>query len=310
MPEIREIQVFLALIQSGSFSGAAKELKITQPAVSAHISKLEQVIGFHLFHRSPEGATMTDQARLILPHLEHINREYNELLQRVDYWNRFQLHEVKIWTDGSHLSQEMKTSRSQASDQSTVEIWKYMEVRADWANALKSFETDIVVTGSFLKSADSPEIRASTLTEEPGMTVAWNPGYYAFNSDAFSFPDAISSSVILPTESLANGFREFLSKWCETTYGIHIRDVMEFGTEQAAAEACHLGLGVLVFPGDAATRLRLTQMGLATQPAFRTLLPKAFQFGIRWRMGEKNPAIIATVRNLIDRFASSGKRAN
>ena len=151
---------------------------------------------------------MTEQGRLILPHLERLNQEYIDLLRRADYWNRFQSHEVKIWADGSHLSQELKAARGPRADPSTMEIWKDMETKADWVDALKNFETDIVITGSFLKSGDCPEVRVSTLAAEAGLTVAWNPDYYAFDTDGFSFPDTFSSSVILPTESLAAGFRQ------------------------------------------------------------------------------------------------------
>jgi|GEM_PF-1429958 len=306
MPEIREIQVFLALTESGSFSAAAKELGITQPAVSAHISKLEQVMGFLLFHRSPEGASMTEQAKSILPHIKHLSQEYVDLLRRADYWNRFQSHEVKIWSDGSYLSQELKGTRNPRADVSAMEIWKDLEPNADWVNALKNFETDIVITGSFLKAGDCPEIRLSTIAAEAGLTVAWNPDYYAFDTDGFSFPDTFSSSVILPTESLAAGFRSFLSKWCETTYGIHIMEMMEFSSEHEAVEACRLGLGVLILPGEALSRLQLGPLGLATHPAFGFLLPKAFRFGIRWRANEKNPAIISTVRSLMTKFPANG----
>jgi DNA-binding transcriptional LysR family regulator len=310
MPEIREIQVFLALAQSGSFSSAGKELGITQPAVSAHISKLEQTMGFLLFHRSPEGASMTEQGRLILPHIERLNQEYIDLLRRADYWNRFQSHEVKIWADGSNLSQQLRRTRDPAADPALMEIWKDIEAKADWVNALKNFETDIVITGSFLKSCDCPEIKISTVSEEAGLTVAWNPDYYAFDADGFSFPDTFSSSVILPTESLASGFRRFLSQWCETTYGIHIMDVMEFDTEHEAAEACRLGLGVLIFPGEAASRLKLPSLELATHPAFGFLLPKAFRFGVRWRANEKNPAILSTVESLLAKFPLPGSNGN
>jgi len=304
LPEIREIQVFLALTQTGSFSAAAKDLGITQPAVSAHISKLEQLMGFPLFHRFPEGTTMTDQGRLILPHIEKLHREYVDLLRRADYWNRSQSHEVKIWADGSYLSQELKRARNPKESASTTEIWKELEGKTDWMNALRNFETDIVITGCYLKAGDAPGIRVSTVAAEAGLTVAWNPDYYAFEREGFSFPDTLSASAILPTESLAAGFREFLTKWCETTYGVRIMEFMEFNSEHEAVEACRLGLGVLIFPGEASTRLRLQPAGLATHPAFGFLLPKAFTYGVRWRANEQNPAIAATVRSLVSRLGA------
>ncbi len=303
-PEIREIQVFLALIRSGSFSAAAKELGITQPAVSAHISKLEQTMGFPLFHRYPEGTSVTEQGNLVLPHLERVDREYHELLRRAEYWKRAQSHEVKIWTDGGSIGQDLRRGRTTGNEVSSIEIWRDLENGDNWINSLKTFETDVVIAGSYLKSAEVPGIRTSVIAVQPGLTVSWNPDYYPFDREGFSFPDTLSSSLILPAESLAIGFREFLLKWCETTYGIRLVEFMEFRTEHEALEACKLGLGVMIFPGDVASRTNLTGLGLASHAGFGFLLPKAFTYGIRWRTNEQNPQIINTVQALIQKLIS------
>lgn len=47
----QEIEVFLAAVQTGSLSGAAQRLYITQPAVSRHIRALEQELGCVLLVR-------------------------------------------------------------------------------------------------------------------------------------------------------------------------------------------------------------------------------------------------------------------
>lgn len=298
-PEIREIQVFLALVRAGSFSSAAKELGITQPAVSAHISKLEQTVGFPLFHRLPEGAAMTDHGKQVLPHLEKVDREYHDLLRRAEYWKRSQTHEVKIWTDGAQLGQELRRKHTSGIGGGPAGIWRVLEPNENWIDSLKSFETDIVLAGSFLKAAEVPGIRSSASLVQPGLTVAWNPDYYAFDREGLSFPDTLSTSLILPSESLAIGFRDFLFKWCETTYGVKIEEFMAFNSESEALESCKLGLGVMIFPGDTAARLKLSSHGLASHAAFGFLLPKAFTYGIRWRENEQNPEIVAMVQSLI-----------
>lgn len=298
-PEIREIQVFLALNRSGSFSAAAKELGITQPAVSSHISKLEQLIGFPLFHRHPEGTTITEQGESILPHIIRVEREYTDLLRRAEYWKRSHTQEVKIWTDGSIAGQHLRRDRNPRGDSSGNELWRDLEPSADWISALGNFEVDIVIAGSFLKSADVPGIQTFPIAVEPGLTVAWNPDYYAFDRAGFSFPDALSSSVMLPSESLATGFRNFLFNWCETTYGIRLTDFMEFRTEHEALDACRLGLGVMIFPGTVQKRMPLSDSGLTQQSAFSFLLPKAFTFGVRCRTNEQNPKILSTAKELV-----------
>lgn len=56
---ITQIQYFLAVVESGSLSAAANLLYVTQPALSIQISKLEEETGLQLFHRSPNGMTLT-----------------------------------------------------------------------------------------------------------------------------------------------------------------------------------------------------------------------------------------------------------
>jgi DNA-binding transcriptional LysR family regulator len=55
-----KIHYFLTLAESGSFSGAAKELHITQQALSKQIGLLEAELECALFDRSARGVSLTD----------------------------------------------------------------------------------------------------------------------------------------------------------------------------------------------------------------------------------------------------------
>ncbi|MFT3990228.1 MAG: LysR family transcriptional regulator [Luteolibacter sp.] len=299
-PEIREIQIFLALVDSRSFSGAAKQLGITQPAVSAQIAKLEQIIGFPLFHRSPEGTAITEQGKALTPMMRDIEREYTAILRRAAYWKRAQSKQVKILADGSHCTQKAKNHAATQSPAS--EDWRELGPHADWLAALKNYEADIVITGSFLKAGDGQGIACLSLQQQRGITLAWNPSYYSFDLQHFDFPQAISTTIILPSPSLAMGFREFLSDWCQTAYGFTLEERIECTTELEALDACKLGLGVLLLPGDAERRLHLGSQGLKFTHVFESLLPKAFTIGIRYRAEEQNPIILATVEELQKRL--------
>jgi DNA-binding transcriptional LysR family regulator len=54
-----DIELFLAIAEAGSLSGAAKRMRITQPTVSRRIAEIERALGESLFVRSAEGATLT-----------------------------------------------------------------------------------------------------------------------------------------------------------------------------------------------------------------------------------------------------------
>jgi DNA-binding transcriptional LysR family regulator len=56
---LRDLHVFLTVVQSGSMAKAAAHLKITQPSVSKAIGDLEAALGVRLFDRSTKGVGPT-----------------------------------------------------------------------------------------------------------------------------------------------------------------------------------------------------------------------------------------------------------
>lgn len=61
-------RTFLAVMDHGSLSAAARERGLTQPTASRHIDQLEESLGHKLFLRGSNGLLPTDQARDLLPH--------------------------------------------------------------------------------------------------------------------------------------------------------------------------------------------------------------------------------------------------
>lgn len=61
-------RTFLAVLQHGSLSAAARELGLTQPTISRHIDALEQATQCQLFTRSPQGLLPTEAALALKPY--------------------------------------------------------------------------------------------------------------------------------------------------------------------------------------------------------------------------------------------------
>lgn len=62
-----QIQVFLAVVDAGSFTRAAKQLNRAQSAVSYAIANLERLLDIQLFERQGGQTLMTEAAQTILP---------------------------------------------------------------------------------------------------------------------------------------------------------------------------------------------------------------------------------------------------
>jgi DNA-binding transcriptional LysR family regulator len=63
--------IFNSVARQGSISGAAKELFISQPAVSKSIQKLETALNTTLFYRNSRGVSLTPEGTILAEHIEN-----------------------------------------------------------------------------------------------------------------------------------------------------------------------------------------------------------------------------------------------
>ena len=62
--------IFYTVANAGNISRAAKELYISQPAISKSIQKLEESLNCKLFSRSSRGVMLTDEGKLLYDHVK------------------------------------------------------------------------------------------------------------------------------------------------------------------------------------------------------------------------------------------------
>src|ERR1700756_6053449 len=76
MDRLAAMEAFVRVVDAGSFSGAAKLLRLGQPAVSKTIAQLEDRLGVRLLLRSTHGLTPTDAGR---DFYEHAKRSIEDI---------------------------------------------------------------------------------------------------------------------------------------------------------------------------------------------------------------------------------------
>jgi len=79
--------------KKGSFTKAAKNLFISQPSLSAAISKLESNLGFRIFDRSTSPCSLTPRGRIYIESIEEIIAVENNMRRR-----------IKAFSDNSSLT--------------------------------------------------------------------------------------------------------------------------------------------------------------------------------------------------------------
>jgi DNA-binding transcriptional LysR family regulator len=82
--EPRQLQAFLAIVESGSLGRAADSLHLTQPALSRIVKRMEQQLGVTLFERRPSGMELTSFGQALLPYATHLNREASLAIEEIN----------------------------------------------------------------------------------------------------------------------------------------------------------------------------------------------------------------------------------
>ncbi|MFK3668974.1 LysR family transcriptional regulator [Leifsonia aquatica] len=78
--ELRHLRYFSAVVEAGSLTAAAAELRMSQPPLSVAIAKLEADVGVPLLVRSPRGVEPTSAGRFLLDASSRILSEVDEVV--------------------------------------------------------------------------------------------------------------------------------------------------------------------------------------------------------------------------------------
>ena len=83
MPSIKELKTFMAVLDAGSFEGAARRLNATPPAISKRISELESELGVRLFERTTRSCHITVRGRALVPFAQRVLSDIGSIQRTV-----------------------------------------------------------------------------------------------------------------------------------------------------------------------------------------------------------------------------------
>ncbi len=81
--ELRQLESFREVVREGSFTAAARNLHMTQPAVSLHIKALEQELDARLLERDAKGVRLTPPGEVLLEAAETVLASLDEASRRI-----------------------------------------------------------------------------------------------------------------------------------------------------------------------------------------------------------------------------------
>lgn len=168
---LNQLHYFVEAATQLTFSKAAENLFISQPALSRQIQALENTLGVNLFERSNRGLALTPAGTLLLQESEQIFRQERELLYRLRAAGPAQLSQIKIGFTNDVFSQKLNNFILYYTR--NFKPQKFLITRYNWfslRHAMSSCSTDLAFCISS-GLTDIPNLSFRTLMEAPNCIV-------------------------------------------------------------------------------------------------------------------------------------------
>lgn len=178
---LRHIELFHAVLTTGSLTGAADLLNISQPAASKALQHAEQQLGFALFSRVRGRLQPTQQALLLRHRVEKIAQELHDLQRLTANIARPESYPLRVTctpTLAQALVPDATAQLRKAFPGTTAEL--FTRHSAEMCESLMLHETDIGLT---LQDAGHQGLRQESLCRGQVMVIAppgwWSPAELA-----------------------------------------------------------------------------------------------------------------------------------
>ncbi|HSC82685.1 MAG TPA: LysR family transcriptional regulator [Pseudomonas sp.] len=245
----RQLQVFRAVCESRSYSRAAEEMALTQPAVSLQIRQLEELIDQPLFDYVAKKLYLTPAAEVLLKASEDVFGRLESLdMQLSDLQGSLQ-GQLNLAVESSakylvpHLFAAFRAQHPEVSLQLVVvnhaQAVKRLSVSRDDLLIMSQVPSDLAL--DFFPFFTNPIIAVAP------------PNHPACNLQSLRLAD-LSAYPLLIRES-GSGTRKACEEYCHQKRA-HFAQTLEVGSTESQAEAVIAGLGLALLPRHA-VRLEL-----------------------------------------------------
>ena len=147
----------MKVYESGSFSAAAKQLSITQPAVSQHIRALEQELNVRIFERGSGGLIVTKQGEKVIRCAQKMLGLYRLLEQELQDGRNMMDHLTVGVTHTAESNPIAEALAKYCAENNAISIKIVTKPITNLYSMLKSYEIDIAIVEDRIKDPDLKE---------------------------------------------------------------------------------------------------------------------------------------------------------
>ena len=250
MMTFSQLRTFEAVARLNSFSRAADELFLTQPAVSAQVLALENALKLKLFDRVGKTFTITESGRVVLRCAQDLHQRVQQMQTELDDLSNLHRGTLRIGAShvvGMYLFPEILSRFRDLYP--LVELVVKVQPSRQVIDMLLRGELDIGVIGEGNAVADE-RIAVKPIMEDELIVIA--PPHHPMAEAGSITPAQLSQMpFVFPARDSASG--ESILDQIHAA-GITLHSVLEFGNVGAVKKAVEAGMGVSIVSRFAVTR--------------------------------------------------------
>lgn len=243
--EFRQLEIFVAVVENGSFSRAGERLYLSQPAVTAHINALEQELEQQLLIRGKQGVRLTSGGKILYDYaLSALNQREETLINLMKgRTDAGQLRIASSSVPAQYLLPELLVNFRRVNQD--VRINLIFCDSTEVGRKLSNQQADIGFSGSrsFDIECDYQPIATDRLVV---ITPASDP-YCSLSNDGCFPVERLVNDPMIVRESGSGTRREFMNNLQKLAPGAepNIVAVMEDNLAIKNAVAANMGIAVL-----------------------------------------------------------------
>jgi DNA-binding transcriptional LysR family regulator len=196
-PKTRHLQVFLAVAKAGSMQRAARDVHLTQPAISKMIVELEKTFGAPLFERGKRGVVPTECGRALVGRAQLVLSDLNSAKDEIAAIARGVAGRVRVGVlpvaDARLLSTTLLALRKTAPG---LAVQIEDGTREVMLNALRRGEIDCVI-GRLDAGPAERDLHIEKLIQLP-VAIVVSSSHALARKKRLSWPDLLPYPWILP----------------------------------------------------------------------------------------------------------------
>lgn len=233
----RQLKVFEAVARHLSYTRAAEELHLTQPAVSMQIRQLEDSAGLPLFEQMGKKVFLTDAGREMYHYSRTIAQqleEAEEVLEQLKGVQRGHL-DIAVASTANYFATRLLASFAKAHAGITFSL--DVTNRESLLRQLENNEKDIVIMG---RPPEAMELELEAFMENPLVAIA--PPDHPLAQEQVIPMSRVQRETFVVREP-GSGTRIAMERFFSEK-GITLRTGMEMTSNEAIKQAVEAGLGL------------------------------------------------------------------